>query len=95
MRALIRIKPTCYHEYSTLQLAFGQEPYIFHLRIFGSAVYVPITVPECTKMGPQRRFGIYIGYESPSIIKYLEQLMGDLFTARFADCHFDESVFQY
>ena len=33
------------------------------------------------------------GYESPSIIRYLEPLMGDLFTAKFADCHFDKSYF--
>jgi hypothetical protein len=44
-------------------------------------------------MGPQRRLGIYIGYESPSIIKYLEPSTGDIFTARFANCHFDESNF--
>ena len=44
-------------------------------------------------MGPQRRLGIYVGYESPSIIKYLETSTGDLFTARFADRHFDESDF--
>ncbi|XP_058733957.1 uncharacterized protein LOC131605639 [Vicia villosa] len=37
--------------------------------------------------------GIYVGYESLSIIKYLEPTTGDLFTARFADCHFDESNF--
>ena len=35
---------------------------------------------------------VYVGYESPSIIKYLEPI-GDLFTARFADCHFDEPTF--
>ncbi|XP_057248922.1 uncharacterized protein LOC130590486 [Beta vulgaris subsp. vulgaris] len=44
-------------------------------------------------MGPQRRLGIYVGFESPSIIRYLEPLTGDLFTARFADCHFDETIF--
>ena len=44
-------------------------------------------------MGPQRRIGIYVGYESPSIIKYLEPLTGDLFTGRFADCIFDEAHF--
>ncbi|XP_062093870.1 uncharacterized protein LOC133799896 [Humulus lupulus] len=44
-------------------------------------------------MGPQRRLGIYVGYESPSIIKYLEPTTGDIFTARFADCHFDETSF--
>ncbi|XP_074377339.1 uncharacterized protein LOC141718862 [Apium graveolens] len=44
-------------------------------------------------MRPQRRVGIYIGFNSPSIIRYLEPLIGDVFTARYADCHFDESVF--
>ena len=46
-----------------------------------------------TKMGPQRRLGVYVGYESASIIKYLEPLTGDLFTDRFADYHFNESEF--
>ena len=90
----ILIKPTSYHKFSTMQLVHGQEPNIFHLRIFGCAVYVSISPPQRTKMGPQRRLGIYVGYESPSIIKYLEPLTGDLFTARFVDCHFDESIFQ-
>ena len=44
-------------------------------------------------MGPQRRLDIYVGYDSPSIIRYLEPLTGDVFTARFADCHFNESIF--
>lgn len=91
--ALIRIRPTSYHKYSPLQLVFGEEPNISHLRIFGCAVYVPIAPPQRTKMGPQRRLGIYVGFESPSIIKYLKPSTGDLFTARFADCHFNESIF--
>ena len=37
--------------------------------------------------------GIYVGYDSPSIVRYLEPLTGDLFTVRFADCHFYETVF--
>ncbi|KAK2436707.1 putative mitochondrial protein [Trifolium repens] len=90
---LIRIRPTSYHNSSPLKLVFGQDPNISHIRIFGCAVYVPIFPPHRTKMGPQRKLGIYIGYESPSIIKYLEPTTGDLFTARFADCHFDESNF--
>ncbi|KAM2052997.1 hypothetical protein ACFX1T_002692 [Malus domestica] len=44
-------------------------------------------------MGPQRRLGIYVGFDSPSIIRYLEPLTGDMFTTRFADCHFNETVF--
>ena len=56
-------------------------------------MYVPIAPPKHTKMGPQRRLGIYVGYESPSLIKYLEPSMGDIFTTIFAYCHFDESNF--
>ncbi|KAI3706684.1 hypothetical protein L6452_24599 [Arctium lappa] len=90
---LIRIRPTIYNASSPLKMVFGQEPNISHLRIFGCAVYVPIAPPQRTKMGPQRRLGIYVGYESVSIIKYLDPSTGDLFTARFADCHFNESEF--
>ena len=71
----------------------GHQPNISYLRFFGCAVYVPIAPPQRTKMGPQRRLGIYVGFDSPSIIRYLEPLTGDMFTARFADCHFDETVF--
>ena len=91
--ALLKIRPTSYHSYSPIQIITGNEPNISHLRIFGCVVYVPITPPHRTKMGPQRRMGIYVGYESPSIIKHLEPSTGNLFTARFADCHFDESNF--
>jgi hypothetical protein len=44
-------------------------------------------------MGPQRKLGIYVGYSSPSIIKYLEPLTGDLFIVQFADCIFNEDHF--
>ena len=57
-------------------------------------MHVPVTPPKPTKMGSQRRLGIYVGFESPSIIRYFEPLTGDMFTARFADCRFDETVFQ-
>ena len=44
-------------------------------------------------MGTQRRLGIYVGFEASTIVRYLEPLTEDLFTARFADCHFDETYF--
>ena len=44
-------------------------------------------------MGPQKRLSIYVGYESPAILKYLEALTNDLFIARFVDCQFDEAYF--
>ena len=43
--ALIQIRPTTYHDYSPLQIVCGKKPNISHLRIFGCAVYVPISPP--------------------------------------------------
>ena len=90
---LIQICPTTNHECSPLQLALGSQPNVSHLRIFGCVVYVPITPPQCSKLGPQHRLGIYVGFNSSSIIRYLEPFTSDVFTVCFADCHFDENVF--
>ena len=76
-----------------MQLVLGQQPNIFHFRIFGCAVYVPIAPPQQTKMGSKRKLGIYVGFDSPSINRYLEPLTGDAFKARFEDRHFNETVF--
>ena len=91
--SLVRIRPTAYHKFSSLQLVLGQQPNIFHLRTFGYAVYVPIAPPQRTKMGPQRRLGIYTGFDSPSIIRYLEPLTGDVFKTRFENYHFNKTIF--
>ena len=82
---VVRIRSTSYNTYSPLQLAFGDKSNISHLRTFDCVVYVPIALSQHTKLGPQQRLGFYIGYESPFIIKYVEPLIGDLFTI-FADC---------
>ena len=74
-------------------MVFGHESNIAQLRIFGCVVYVPVAPLQRTKMDPQRRLGIYVGFDLPSIIRYLEPLTGDLFIARFADCQFDEINF--
>ena len=91
--ALVRIRPVANHQQLPFQLVLGQIPNISHLRVFGCTIQVLIAPPQLIKMGPQRRSGIYIGFDSPSIIKYLEHLTGDVFRARFADCHFDEVNF--
>ena len=91
--SLIRIRPTSDNEYSFSQLVLGKQPNISHLRVFGFVVHVPITPPQRTKMGPQCKLGIYVGFDSPSIIRYLEPLTGDVFRAKFANCHFNETIF--
>ena len=89
---LVHIQPTTYHEYSPFQFVLGKPPNISHIRIFGCAIYLPIASTHRTKMGPQRRLGIYVRYDSPSIIRYLEPSTRDIFTARFDDCHFNENL---
>ncbi|KAM2842345.1 hypothetical protein PS2_030496 [Malus domestica] len=44
-------------------------------------------------MRHQHILGIYVGFDSPSIIRYLKPLTGNMFTTRFDDCHLDEIVF--
>ena len=88
---LVHIRSTAYHEYSTFQLVLSKPPNISHIRIFGCAIYIPIAPTHRTKMGSQIRLGIYVGYDSLSIIRYLEPSTGDVFTARFVDCHFNEN----
>jgi hypothetical protein len=90
---LIQLRPTAYHTASPLQLVHGDPPSISHLRIFDCAIYVPISLPKRTSMGSHKKIGIYVGYLSPSIIKYLEPLTGDLLTTRYADCIFNEEHF--
>ena len=90
---LIRLPLTANHDLSPLPLAKGYQPNISHLQVFGCAVYVPIAPTHRPKLGPQRLLGIYVGFQSASIINYIKPLTGEVFTAQFADCHFDENLF--
>ena len=90
---LIRLRPITDQDLSLLQFVLGYQPNISHLHVFGCAVYVPLAPTHQTKLGPQRRLGIYDGFQSSSIINYIEPLTGEVFTARFADYHFNEDVF--
>ena len=49
--------------------------------------------PQLKTIGTHRFEGIYIGYDSPSIIRYLSIPAGTLFRARFQNSHFDENIF--
>ena len=61
--ALIRLRSINYHNFFSITMALGQQPNISHMEIFGCAFYVPIGPSQCTKMGLQRRLGIYIGFD--------------------------------
>ena len=90
---LINFRPSAYNIHSPMQLAQGSAPKISHLRRFGCQVYVPIPPPQRSAMGPLRKSGIYVGYETVSIIRYSDPMTGDCHMARFADCIFEEDLF--
>jgi hypothetical protein len=89
----IQLRPTTYHSTSPLYLVRGNALSIFHLWKFGCVVYALISPLKRTSMGPHKKLWIYMGYHSPSIIKYLKSLTGDLFTTRYTDCIFNENHF--
>ena len=90
---LFHFRPTTNQDLSPLHPTLGYQPNSSHLRVFSCGVYVLIAPTHRNKMGPQRRLDIYVGFQSSSIIKYLKPLTGEVFTTRFANCHFDENVF--
>jgi hypothetical protein len=45
------------------------------------------------KWAPNVDLVFMLVFDSPSIIRYLEPLTGDIFKARFDDCHFNETTF--
>lgn len=56
-------------------------------------VICPICSAVTNKDVSPKKIGVFIGYEPPSIIKYLEPLICDMFTIRYDDYHFDETFF--
>ena len=48
---------------STLEEAFtGKKPDIYHLRIFGSSVYIHVTKDAKKKLEPTAEVGSFVGY---------------------------------
>lgn len=91
--ALIQYRPSAYNANTPYSLVYGRPPDLSHLRTFGCLVPLPILGPKRTKLRPQRQKGIYVGFNSPSIIRYLEPSTTDVFTTKFQDCIFFEDDF--
>ena len=90
---LLRYRPTLLNDFSPLELLSGQKPDISHFRVFGCQVWVPTVEPKRITISHHRVEGIYVGFDSPSVIRYLTPETGVLHKARFQNCKFDETVF--
>ena len=55
---LIWLRPVDNHQYFLVQLVFGNQPNIIHLRVFGCVIYVPIALPQHTEMKHHCGLGI-------------------------------------
>ena len=54
---------------------------------------MPIVEPKRITISHHRVEGIYVSFDSPSVIRYLTPETGVLHKARFQNCKFDETVF--
>jgi hypothetical protein len=91
--ALLRLRPTLLNVQTPYELVAGRPPDVSHMRTFGCQVWVPVTEPRRHTIGTHRQEGIYIGFYSTSIIRYLDPQTGNLLRARFANCRFIETTF--
>ena len=90
---LLKYRPTLLNERSPLEILTRHPPSVAHFRTFGCRVWVPVPEPERKTIGTHRQEGIYVGFDSPSIIRYVSPQTGILHKARFQNCQFEETVF--
>jgi hypothetical protein len=90
---LLRYRPTLLNDFSPLELLSGQKPDISHFRVFGCQVWIPTVEPKRTTISKHRIEGVYVGFDSPSIIRYLIPSTGIMHKARFQNSKFDENKF--
>lgn len=91
--ALLRLRPTLLNTQTPYELLSGRPPDVSHIRVFGCQVWIPVPDPKRHTIGAHRQEGIYVGFDSPSIIRYLDPSTAALYKARFANCKFLEHKF--
>lgn len=66
--ALQRLRPTLLCTQTPHVLLFGRPPNVSHIRVFGCQQWVPLPDPKRLTIGAHRQEGIYVEFDSPSII---------------------------
>ena len=90
---LLKLRPTLLNVQTPAELQSGRIPDVSHIKVFGCQVWVPVAEPKRHTIGAHQEEGIYIGFDSPAIIRYLVPATCILLKARFANCRFIESIF--
>ena len=92
---LLRLCPTLLNPITSQELLTGRTPNVSHLRVFGCRVWVPRPEPLRRTIAAHREEGVYMGFDSPSILRYFVPSSRALLKARFQNCIFEENVFPY
>ncbi|TPX48626.1 DNA-directed DNA polymerase [Chytriomyces confervae] len=72
----------------------GIRPRVSHFQPFGSAVYYHLEKMDRTSpAAPRRNEAIYLGADSPSIVKLLDIQSGRVIRHRFKDCDFRHNLY--
>jgi hypothetical protein len=90
---LLRFRPTLLNTQASIELVSGRTPNVSHLRTFGCQVWVPVPEPAIRTISAHREEGIYVGFDSPSIIRYINTRTTQVHKARFENCRFVETIF--
>ena len=90
---LLRLRPTLLNHLTPFELLAGRPPNVSHLRVFRCQVWIPVAEPKRKTIGTHRFEAIYLGFDSPSIIRYMDIGNGNILKARFVNCKFVENVF--
>lgn len=90
---LLKLRPILLNVQTPAELQSGRIHDVSHIRVFGCQVWVHVPEPKRHMVGPHMEEGIYIGFDSPSIIRYLVPATCILLKAMFANCRFIENVF--
>ena len=91
--SLLKLRSTLLNTQTPHELLSGRPPDISHLRVSGCQIWIPLHDPHRHKIGAHRQQGVYVGFDSPSIIGYLDLTTSNLYKARFANCCFIETKF--
>lgn len=86
--ALLRLRPTLLNTQIPYELLSGSPPNVAYIRVFGCQVWKHVPDPKCHTIGTHCQDGIYVEFDSPSIIRYLDPSTEALYKARFANYKF-------
>ena len=91
--SLLKLRPTLLNIQIPQELLSGRPRDISHLHVFGCQVWVLLPDSRRHTIGAHRQHGVYVGFDSFSIIRYLNSTTGNLYKAIFANCRFIETKF--